>query len=144
MEILKLIWAQDAIWATTLSFVIGIWTAFLPIILLKYKLLKAYLAVHKFDNVCISETYLYSSFPFDDGNLDIPGYIMVRANRPANSKRGGVFMYYKNCLPVKVLYIRFFHEGIAFELQIGDKLCSFISLYRLPNQTNILMILYHF
>ena len=45
-------------------------------------------------------------------------------------------MYYRNCLPLKVLDIRFFHESIAFELQIGDKLCRFISLYRSPNQSS--------
>ena len=44
-------------------------------------------------------------------------------------------MYYKNCLPLKVLDIRFVHESIAFDLRIGDKLCSFISLYRSPNQS---------
>ena len=77
-----------------------------------------------------------SSFTFDDDNLDIPGYIMVRVDHKANSKRGGVCMYYKNCLPLKVLDIRFLHESIAFELRIGDKLCSFISLYRSPNQSS--------
>ena len=56
----------------------------------KVQLLKAYLAVHKFDIVCLSETYLNSSFPFDDDNLDIPGYIMVRADHQANSEREGV------------------------------------------------------
>ena len=101
----------------------------------RVQLLKAYLAVHKFDIVCLSETYLNSSFTFDDDNLDIPGYIMVRADHPANSKCGGVCMYYKNRLPLKVLDIRFLHESIAFELRIGDKLCSFISLYRSPNQS---------
>ena len=101
----------------------------------KVQLLKGYLAVHKFDIVCLSETYVNSSFPFDDDNLDIPDYIMIRADHPANSKRGGVCMYYKNCLPLKVLDIRFLHESIAFELRIRDKLCSFTSLYRSPNQS---------
>ena len=60
---------------------------------------------------------------------------MVRADHLADSKRGGVCIYYKNCLPLKVHDIRFLHESIAFELRIGSKLCSFITLYRLPNQT---------
>ena len=94
------------------------------------QLIKAYLAVKKFDIVCLSETYLISSFPFDDGNLYISGYIMVRGDYPANSKRRGVLMYYKNCLPLKVLNIKFLHESMAFELGISDKLCSFIFLYR--------------
>ena len=82
----------------------------------KIHLLKAYLAIPKFDIVCPSETYLNSSFPFDDDNLDIPGCIMARADHLANSKRGGVCMYCKNCLPLKVLDVRFLHESIAFDL----------------------------
>ena len=61
---------------------------------------------------------------------------MIRADHASNSKREGVCMYYKNCLPLKVLDIRFLHESIAFELRISDKLCSFISLYRSPNQSS--------
>ena len=69
-----------------------------------------------FDIVFLSETRLNDSFPFDDDNLDIPGYIMARTNHPANSKRGGVCMYFTNCLPLKFLNIKFLHETIAFDL----------------------------
>ena len=100
-----------------------------------HNFVKAYLAVHKFDIVCLSETYLNSGFPFADDKVDIPGYIMVRFDHPANSKCGGVCMQYKNCLPLKVLDIRFLHESIAFHLRISNKLCTFISLYRSPNQS---------
>ena len=78
---------------------------------------------------------LPSRFPFDDVNLDIPGYIMVKADHPAISKRGDLCGYYKNCLPLKVLDIRYLHENIAYDLGIGHELCSFISLYRSPNQS---------
>ena len=60
---------------------------------------------------------------------------MIRADHPANSKCGDVCMCYKNCLPLKVIDIRFLPESIAFKLCIGDKLCSFISLYRSPSQS---------
>ena len=60
---------------------------------------------------------------------------MVTADRPANSKRGSVCISYENCLPLKVLDISFLQESIAFDLQIGDKLCSFNSLYKSPNQS---------
>ena len=99
----------------------------------KVQLLKACLAVHKFDIVRLSETYLNFRFPFDDDNLHIPGYIMVKADYPANCKRWGVRIYYENYLPLKVLDIRFLLESITFDLRIGDKLCSFISLYKSPN-----------
>ena len=110
----------------------------------KVQLLKAYLAVHKFDFECLSETYLNSSFPFDDDNLDIPGYIMIRDDHRANSKCGGVYMYYKNCLLLKVLDIRFLHESIAFDLRTGDKLCSFISIYRSPTHDDFVSFLGNF
>ena len=55
---------------------------------------------------------------------------MVKVGHPANIKLGGVCMYYKNCLRLKVLDIRFLHKSIAF---VGDKLRSFISLYRSPS-----------
>ena len=50
-----------------------------------------YLSVCKFDIVCLSGTYFNSSFPFDDDNLEMPGYVMVRVDHPANSKRGELF-----------------------------------------------------
>ena len=81
----------------------------------KLQLLKAYLAVYKFDIVCLSETYLNSIFLFDDDKLNIAGYFMVRGDHPANSKRGSVCVYYKNCLP-KVLDITFLHESIVLDL----------------------------
>ena len=64
------------------------------------QLLKTYLAVHKLDIVCLSETYLNTSLPFDNDNVNINGYIKVRADHQANSKRGGVCMYYKTVYQV--------------------------------------------
>ena len=58
---------------------------------------------------------------------------MVRALHLASSKLG-VCMYCKN---LKVLDMRFLHESIAFDLPIGDKICSFISLYRSSNQSSV-------
>ena len=101
----------------------------------KVQLQKAYLAVHRFEIICLSETYLNFSFPFDDDNLDICSYIMVRADNQANSKGGVAYTYYKICLPLRVLDVRFLHERTAFELRISDKLCSFIFLYRSSNQS---------
>ena len=36
-------------------------------------LLRAYIAVHKFDVICLSETYLDSTVASDDENLEITG-----------------------------------------------------------------------
>ena len=62
----------------------------------KLSSLKAFIAVHKFDIICLSETYLDSSVAPDDDNLDISGYSLVRSDHPSSNKRGGVCVYYKN------------------------------------------------
>ena len=48
----------------------------------KIFLLKAYLAIHKFDIICLSETYIDSSIPTNNDNLDIDGYNLVRSDHP--------------------------------------------------------------
>ena len=83
--------------------------------------LKVYLLVHNMDIACLSETYLDSSAPTDDDNLQIPGYSSVRDDHPSNSKRGGVLVYYKKYLPLKLIDIKYLHECINFELRIGGK-----------------------
>ena len=57
--------------------------------------IKAYIAIHKFDIICISETYLDSSTPSDDSNFEISGYTLVRSDHPSNNKRGGVHLLQK-------------------------------------------------
>ena len=60
--------------------------------------LKAYIAVHKFDIICLSETYFHSSATSDDDNFAISGYNLIPSDHPSNNKRGGVCIYYKNIL----------------------------------------------
>ena len=100
----------------------------------KVALLKAYLSVQKFDIFCISETYLNSSITEDDDSLRIPKYNLIRSDRPSNNKRGGVAIYYKYFLPLKLIDVNYLRESILFELQIGSKICNFISLYQSLSQ----------
>ena len=95
----------------------------------------AFNAEHKFDIVCFSETFLNSDTLPNDNNLVIPGYTLVRCDHPTDSKRGGVCVYFKSILPIKVLDINFFSESVNFELEIDEKMCSFLALYRSPSQT---------
>ena len=96
---------------------------------------EAYIAVYQFDIICISRTYLDTSITSDDDNLEILGYKLMRSDIKSNSNRGGVSIYYKSALPLRVLDIYYLQESICFELKIGDKLCNFISLYRSPSQS---------
>ena len=60
---------------------------------------------------------------------------MIRADHPSKTKRGGVFIYYRNFLPLKLINIHYLNECITFEIKLGDKICNFVSLYRSPNQS---------
>ena len=101
----------------------------------KVSLLSAYISVHKFDIICLSETYLNSEIPSDDKNLEIPGYNLVREDHPSNSKCGEVCVYYKSSLPFRVINVKYLQESISFELRIEDKCCRFSCLHRSPSQT---------
>ena len=67
--------------------------------------------------------------------MNIPGYNMTRADHPSGNRRGGVCIYYKESLPIKMLNINFLEECICFDLKIGSKLCTILSLYRSPSQS---------
>ena len=56
-------------------------------------------------SICLSETYLNSSIPPDDDNLELPRYSLVHTDNPANTKIGGACIYYLNSLPLKVIDI---------------------------------------
>ena len=100
---------------------------------LKLSLLRAYIAVHKFDVICLSETYLDSSILLDDNYLQIPGYNLYREDHPLNVKRRGVCIYHNFSLPLTIKNIHYLQEYINFEIKIKVKVCNFIRLYRSPN-----------
>ena len=95
---------------------------------------KYQLKAYKTNIICLSETYLDSSIQSDNDNLGIPGYNLVRSDHPSNNKRGGVCIYFKASLPLRVIDICFLQECITFEVMIGDKQCNFVALYRSPRQ----------
>ena len=102
----------------------------------KSSVLKAYLSIHKFYIVCLSETNLDPSVPLHDVNLEIQGDELVRSSHPSQHKRGGVCIYFRNSLSLKILNIHYLQESKSFELQVGSKICKFVSLYRSPSQTS--------
>ena len=92
-------------------------------------------STHNFDILCLSETCLDSNISSNNNNLTIPGYDLYKADHPSNVEGGGVYIYYKNFLPLKVIDIQYLQECINFEMKIGEKLCNFIVLYRSPSQS---------
>ena len=79
--------------------------------------------------------YLDSSTPSDDKNFEISRHILVLSDHPSNNKKGGVCIYYKSFLLLRILKVHYLQEGICFELKIDDKTCSFLSLSRSPSQS---------
>ena len=100
----------------------------------KFSLLRAYLVFHKCDIICLSEIYLNSGNSRDDKTLEVSGYNLVRHDHPLNSKRGGVCIYYKNYLPLRIISVNYLSECIKLEIMIGKKICHFTTLYRSPSQ----------
>ena len=100
----------------------------------KMLLLKAYVAIHMFDIICLSGAYLDSSIPTSNYNLDINGYNLVCSDHPSNTKHGGVCIYYRSYLPLRVANINYLNKFSVFDIKLGDKICSFIVLYRSSSQ----------
>ena len=72
----------------------------------KVKLFQVYNAIHDFDTICLSESYLDSSVSSDNDNLYIKDYNLTRTD-PRNAERGGFWVHFKESLPVRCLPITF-------------------------------------
>ena len=62
------------------------------------RLLDAYNTFNKFDIICVSESYLDSSFSSDNEVINRKGYKLVRADHSNNTKRRGVCVYFRKIL----------------------------------------------
>ena len=94
-----------------------------------YSLLNAYTSLHNFNIVCSWEIHLHSSILSRDPGLEVQGYDLIRADHLSNVKRGGVCIYYKNHLPLKLINVNFLHEYLTIELNIKNRLCVLVALY---------------
>ena len=56
---------------------------------------------------------LTQKMPSNNDNLNIPGYNMFRADHPSGNRRGGVCVYYKESLPIRMLNINYPQECIC-------------------------------
>ena len=106
--------------------------------LAKLSLLTAYNVLHSFDIICPSEMYLNSETPPNDTRLELPSYNLFHSDHPSNNKRGGVCVYYKSTIPLRILNISNLDECINFEISIAKKFCRFIHLIALPVKIDFL------
>ena len=98
--------------------------------------LEAYAITHNIDIICLSETFLDSSYSSDDQRLQLSGYSLIRADHPRDLKRGGVCIFYKEHLPLICKpNLTCLDECLVCELKIGNKKCFITVLYRSPSQS---------
>ena len=79
--------------------------------MIKKSLIKAYNTNHKYDFICINETY--SSVSADDKELAMECYKLIRADHPNNVKKGCVYIYYKESIAVQIINIIFLRECLS-------------------------------
>ena len=95
----------------------------------KLSLLEAYNTIHKYDILCISETYLDSSVSVDDATPSLPGYNLVRSDHPSNIKRRGVCLYYKENLSLRSINVPFLSQCVLCEVTLQSQKGYVIVIY---------------
>ena len=85
----------------------------------RVSLIEAHNSFYNYDLISICETSL-------NDLVELPGtllheYTFVSANNPANTRRGGVGLFYKNSLPIVIRNNLSFDESIVVELKLGRK-----------------------
>ena len=94
------------------------------------RLIEAPNTLFNYDLISICETSLNDSVDLPETLIN--DYTFVSANNPANVRHGGVGLFFKNSLPVKVRNDLSFDESVVIELKFGRKKIFFTVLYRSP------------
>ena len=100
----------------------------------KISLLRVYNAILNYD-ICLSETYLNHNTLSGSDNLKIQGYELIRVDHPSTQKRGGICIYHKDFLLIKVNNISCLKECLNFSLSVYGKQCNITLIYHLPSQS---------
>ena len=66
---------------------------------IKVPLIEAFISTYS-NNPCLSETFLDWMIDFNDGNINNNDYSILKASHPSNSKHRGVWIYFKQSLPL--------------------------------------------
>lgn len=92
--------------------------------------LEAHNANYNYDIISLCETSLNDEILVPDNILK--GYNFYSCNHPTGEKRGGVGIFYKESLPLRIRNDLSFDECIVSELNYGHKQIFFTVLYRNP------------
>ena len=93
-------------------------------------LLNAENTIHKYDIISLCETSLNTTTTVTPNA--IPGYSFHPLNHPSGERHGGVGIFYKESLPLRVRPDLCFDECLVTELRFGRKKLFFTVLYRNP------------
>ena len=85
----------------------------------KIAVLKSFVAMHKFDIICILETFLNNTY--EDNDLNLNYYSLLQVDHLSNAQRGGVCIYHKETFAVKVISISYLNESLFSEVTIRSK-----------------------
>ena len=100
--------------------------------MIKKSLIQAYNSNHKYDFICISETYLDSSVSDDGKELAMECYNLIRADHPSNVKKGLL----QESIAVQIINTNSLSECLLSEVTFNNKKSYIAVLYRSPSQTN--------
>ena len=98
---------------------------------------EAYNSLYNYDFICISETYFDSSILEGDRNFELNELHLITADHPSNTKGGGVCIYYKESLGVRLLKLSNISQCIVCEVFLQNCKGYIGVVYRSPSHNNI-------
>ena len=96
----------------------------------RISLLEAHNTIFKYDIISLCETSLNGDITVPENAL--PGYLYHPLNNPTGEKSGGVGIFYKESLPLRIREDLSFDECLVTELMFGHKKIFFTVFYRNP------------
>ena len=96
----------------------------------RISLLEAHNTLFKYDIISLCETSLNDEITVPENAL--PGYLYHPLNNPSGERNGGVGIFYKESLPLRVRDDLSFGECLVCELRFGHKKVFFTVFYRNP------------
>ena len=105
--------------------------------MLKLSSIAAHNSIHKYDFICISETYLDSSVQSVDRDISINEYNLTHADHLSNNEGGGVCTYYCESLAVPLVKINYLNECLLGAVSSNNKKGDIAVLYRTPSQNQL-------